>query len=491
MRKIIGPILAAGLLLSSSPASAAEGSEFGIRPERQLDWFRLSSPAGRTLHDAAVAVNKTSSTVRFRLYAVDAAITKQGDFSLLERGETSTDVGTWVRLSRTSVTLKPNTSVRIPFSIVIPRDADPGDHSGGIIVERAAGDPSTSRPQDGFQFQFRVVERVGVRIYLRVQGKVVRAIEAGALTGRPVPGGIEFSLPVRNTGTVRVEPQARLRLSGWRVPPADVEMTGIKLLLPRTEATLTAIWRSPDLAKVRATAEVTYGATEPVAATASMLLIPWGTLGFGLALLLAALWLVARIVRFVRRARRALRGETPEPMRPEPAPVAHALEAPRVPQPVLASVASELHPPSDLRPASEQVLPQAPTGASADQLWHLSVGEDTNDDPEAWVWGALRTSTPWSAGPASSGGPAPAVGAESDLGTPVSRAVSEIFGAEVAQALTEVAGAAAAAAVAAADAAQAASRAAERVADAFQRDPAPSQPGNNSPTENGRAASPG
>ena len=57
-----------------------------------------------------------------------------GDFSLLTGAQKPKDAGLWVTVAQQNITVPPQTSVQLPISITVPRDAKPGDHAGAALV---------------------------------------------------------------------------------------------------------------------------------------------------------------------------------------------------------------------------------------------------------------------------------------------------------------------------------------------------------------------
>lgn len=294
------------VLLPAGAAGAAESGTVGIRPAAGGDWLRAALAPGETTVLDALVENKTARQVVVKVYAVDATITKQGGFALRGESEPRVGIGTWVDAGATSLALAPAGSVRVPVRLSVPKDADPGDYAGGVIVEQAARPGSASNVGSDVAVQFNVIERVGLRVYLTVKGAAVRRLQIGALERRAVGDDIEFRVSVRNTGTVRIAPAGTLSLSGFRVGARTLTLDGPDVLLPGTDATLTVLWKDPPaFARVAAQASVA-GGPSPLTAATGLWLVPWRLFALLAALTLIVVFAVVRAARYLRRARRAL-----------------------------------------------------------------------------------------------------------------------------------------------------------------------------------------
>src|SRR5262249_44718724 len=90
---------------------------------------------GATVKDAVTVWNYSPNTqLNFRVYPTDAFNNSAGDFSLLTGAQKPKDAGSWVSVAQENITVRPLTSVVLPISITVPRDAKPGDHVGAVLV---------------------------------------------------------------------------------------------------------------------------------------------------------------------------------------------------------------------------------------------------------------------------------------------------------------------------------------------------------------------
>jgi hypothetical protein len=316
------PILAlvAVLAVLLGPALRATAAEpdptpvtWGVAPAPSQEYgdaranYGYQAEPGQVIHDALMVSNHGDESIALRVYAADGFTTASGALDLLPFGEKSVDLGSWVVPDRDRVRLPPGKSVRIGFTMTVPEDATPGDHTGGIV---------TSLVVPGQEDGITVDRRLGSRIHTRVLGGLTPALEVTGLTAsydgaaNPAAAGTAtVRFRVTNTGNVRASAEELVTVAGpfglgkatatGTIPellPGDhldveTEVTGVRPLV-RLAAKVALTPVVPDAPGSKPAA---------VAATADLWAVPWVLIVGLLALLL--LLAVARVLRRRRAAR--------------------------------------------------------------------------------------------------------------------------------------------------------------------------------------------
>src|SRR3989344_467441 len=133
-------------LFSALPATTYALSSGGVgaypaHPDPAIpfseSWFIYNLDLGESKDDAIIIFNNTEETQTIKLYPVDSIPSNQGNFALRAENETREGIGAWIKLDESFVTLEPGASKEVTFTITIPADADVGEHSGGIIIQKA------------------------------------------------------------------------------------------------------------------------------------------------------------------------------------------------------------------------------------------------------------------------------------------------------------------------------------------------------------------
>ncbi|WP_405780203.1 hypothetical protein [Streptomyces sp. NBC_00859] len=279
-RIIRSVVLTAGVLLCAAvpalvPASAAEpaaggpgwtaapASGGGTRPSTAgRPYFYLEGAPGTVLEDTLALTNPGKNALTVRLGGAEAYNTASGGFALRTTGNS------WITPAARTVKVPARTSARVPFSVTVPADAEPGDHPAAIVA--AAGG-----------------HRTGVRVQLRVSGPTLSALTVEDVRADKGAGLIRYT--VVNRGNTSLTPHLDVRVSGLiggghriagRTLPVDV--------LPGRRVRLTAEWPHPPvLGPAAVHLVVTAGGGARGAGSASAVFLPWWSVA-GLASLAAA-----------------------------------------------------------------------------------------------------------------------------------------------------------------------------------------------------------
>ncbi len=291
------------------PAVAVDNGTLGIRPANESDFFHLSLAPGATAETAAIVSNHSNATVKLSIYPVDATNTSTGGFAFGGQQDPRKSVGSWSSLATSSITVEAKSELRVPITVAVPAGTVSGDYAGGVIIESApvlgASSPSNS---GGAVTRIDVIQRQGVRIYLRVGGTAVGKLAPASLSWTTRGSVVDFALPITNTGTTILHPKATLKLtSSIGSPATNLVFTTPQSLLPGTSVVMHARWKTVpvlEFATLRATL-TSETATQNV--TSTFILVSWWIIGLivlGAALLGFGSW---RTVRYVRRSREAFR----------------------------------------------------------------------------------------------------------------------------------------------------------------------------------------
>ena len=175
-------VVATALCAAFVPATAqaAAGDAFGVRPAHGTrSYFVERLRPGRAGRDAVVVTSASRTTERLAVYPVDGLTSETSGAVYSNRGEPLGGAGRWIVPGATSVTLGPGQSRTVPFEVRVPHGVVPGDHLGGIAIERA-GAPSRS----GLTGVFRTV----VGVLVDVPGRAAFAPRVTSAVVDPIPG---------------------------------------------------------------------------------------------------------------------------------------------------------------------------------------------------------------------------------------------------------------------------------------------------------------
>ncbi|MFD3675837.1 WxL protein peptidoglycan domain-containing protein [Streptomyces sp. NPDC058613] len=220
---------------------------FGVQPAAPekpdaRPHFSYGVTGGAGLRDQIAVWNYGDEPLTLGLYASDAVNTADGGFDLLPAGRAPKDTGSWITLEKDKVTVPPKGNVIVPFTVRVPSDVTPGDHTGGIVASLAGSG------QDDQGNKVRLDQRVGARVYVRAAGTLTPRLEvqdvSAAYEGAANPfgaGSATVTYTLRNTGNVRLGARQAVRINGMF--GASVTATGpedLGDLLPGSALTVTA-----------------------------------------------------------------------------------------------------------------------------------------------------------------------------------------------------------------------------------------------------------
>lgn len=313
---------------ASAPAAPGEDrkSTFGVQPAGPKGpdarpHFSYGVTGGATTRDQIAIWNYGEQPLTLAVYASDAVNTADGGFDLLPAGQAPKDAGSWIKLDKDKVTVPAKGKVIVPFTVTVPREVTPGDHTGGIVASLAAG------AQDAQGNKVKLDQRVGARVYVRAAGTLTPRLEVQQVTasyeGSANPfsqGSATVTYTLSNTGNVRLGARQAVRVNG--LFGTSVTADGVKDLgdlLPGTSLTITA--KADGVAQVLRSSAVV--SVQPVAArdgvdpelpsltrSVSLWTVPWALLALVLVITGGGLWVwrrkrLARAAATVSARRRA------------------------------------------------------------------------------------------------------------------------------------------------------------------------------------------
>jgi hypothetical protein len=325
-----GTLLGAGSAgAATAPADAATAPRvtFGVQPglrdapDSSRANFSFSATPGARMSDFVAFRNYAYKPVTLLTYARDAYNDTTGAFSVLLHSEKSKDLGAWITLDRTSVTIPARGFVIVPFHIALPPNATPGDHDAGIVAGIV-----TQRIQSNGK-QVSVEDRVGARVHIRVSGPlkpqlVVRKLKT-TYHGSFSPfssGSATVSYEVANIGNVSFSTSQELQLSSMLGGSTHTpKLAAIPDLLPgnsvQETVKVSGVWPG---VRLKATVVLVPASSPqfpvptlaPIRAHHSSWAIPWMLLALIAILVGAAIWYRRRSRLAAEAARAAVAKKT-------------------------------------------------------------------------------------------------------------------------------------------------------------------------------------
>jgi hypothetical protein len=190
MRRLLGlvatiSVLAGGPALATATPTPLPAPAQGINVTPDPDSTRKSDAGtiaelgtvqpGQPVREAVLVRSSFDEPREVLLYAADALPAAGGGFGFRTRDETQQQVGRWLQLEQSRVTVPPDGAVRVPYSLTVPSGTAGGEYVGAVVaepVEAGAGGGVRSRT------------RFAMAVYLEVPGGA-----PGSTPGRGRPNG--------------------------------------------------------------------------------------------------------------------------------------------------------------------------------------------------------------------------------------------------------------------------------------------------------------
>ena len=201
-------------LLSNNTAFAAEFGNIGGKPARaRADNPRSQSifvheiEPGASVEDAIEVVNYTDETKTLLIYPTDSVISTGGAFGCAQKVDAPKDVGTWVTMSRTEVTLEAGGTTEIPFTVTAPQRANVGENNGCIVVQEKTTDTQDVEGEGG---RVALSFRTAIRLAVWIPGDIEKGLRILGYQAAPEENRTYTLKPrVQNFGNVSVDAQLK------------------------------------------------------------------------------------------------------------------------------------------------------------------------------------------------------------------------------------------------------------------------------------------
>ncbi len=283
-----------------SPTDKAVG-DFVVGPGKE----EITIAPGTSKTVEIIVTNRTGELRQFNFVVEDA--TGSNDPAtpvvLLGNDRGPYTLKDYISVPHAHIDLKHNERARIPVTISVPVDAEPGGRYGSILVTTVSknaikGDDSGTAPSSA------IVSRIGMIFFLTIPGKTNIDGEFKSIKTLPqktffAKGPINFQLLFENKGDLHLNPYGEIRIKNM----LDQEVGAIELdpwfALPKSLRSREVSWdRELLMGKYTATAEIHRGYGDTVdTQVVTFWVIPWKLV----ALVFGALFVLFFMLRFIAK----------------------------------------------------------------------------------------------------------------------------------------------------------------------------------------------
>ena len=159
--------------------------------------------------NAVLVVNNSQVTKTLLVYAVDSQKSSDGAFACAQYTDPKKNVGNWIELTKSEVTLKPSTNEKISFTVTAPENIGVGEENGCIIVQEKESNLAQSA---GATLSFRT----GVRVAITIPGEQIRNItlEKFDIDTKGVQPKLLTKIEAKNSGNTSIDTDITLSQGG-------------------------------------------------------------------------------------------------------------------------------------------------------------------------------------------------------------------------------------------------------------------------------------
>ncbi len=218
------PLAALGLLfllglsmgvLPARAAYAAGGANITLQPATSdpanpltRAYFILNGKPGSTLQNSVTVTNSGTAAGTVNLYAVDAGTGQNSGIIYLQQNAPRTDVGLWIHLSRSQLTLAAGQSEQVAFQVTIPGKVRAGQHVGGIVAENVEQDSTTTNSK----IQITVHSRRVIAVEVNLPGPQIEQLSANGIQFGGSANYEILKVGLSNTGTMLLKANGTLQV---------------------------------------------------------------------------------------------------------------------------------------------------------------------------------------------------------------------------------------------------------------------------------------
>ncbi len=205
-RSIVSIFTSVVLICSLASASvSALGGGIGGRPAnpdpsnpRSASIFVYTLAEGASKQDQVRISNSGDQPQTIELYAVDGTTTNTGSLACRQQVEAKNDVGSWVSLASSEVTLAPKQDTAVDFTVAVPTLATPGEHDGCLVFQQKNDEGQVTG-------NIRILTRQALRIAITVPGAIHKSVSLANFTVQQAASGITLGTTIANSGNVSAD----------------------------------------------------------------------------------------------------------------------------------------------------------------------------------------------------------------------------------------------------------------------------------------------
>jgi hypothetical protein len=209
----------------------------------------------------------------------------------------------YLKVANTSFELNHNERARIPVTISIPADAEPGGLYGSMLVDTVAIEASSGETTNTVP-QSAIIARIGTLFFVTVAGEVEhtgRLVDFATLGKQKIFGSspVTFGILHENTGSIHIAPYGEVRVTNMLGDEVGFVELEPWFILPGSERLREITWsREFVIGRYTATAQINRSYDDIIdTASFTFWVLPWKLLLAGFGVIFIVLFLIRTFFR--------------------------------------------------------------------------------------------------------------------------------------------------------------------------------------------------
>jgi len=206
--RLISLLFSLILLLGTVMTAFAQGPTFGIRPEDATKgYFQFTLAPGESIDDVLIASNPNEFPVALRILMVRGSTMAAGGITFTED---NSGAAQWVSFPDAGVVEVPQASaMALPFQVVVPADALPGEYVVGFLgmLDDSTESPVIEAATNDNQSTVNVIviSQSAISMIITVTGDTTCNAAITSLTSSSHKGIWKLGMGLQNTGTLHFD----------------------------------------------------------------------------------------------------------------------------------------------------------------------------------------------------------------------------------------------------------------------------------------------
>ncbi len=283
------------------PGGQAIVGDFVVGPGK----VDLTLKPGQSKIEYMTVTNRTGERRRFNITVEDArgSDNPETPIELLGDDRGPYSLRDYISVPAESFELGHNERARIPVTITVPQNTEPGGKYGSVLIDTVAlesnvGDTGAAVPQSA------IIARIGTLFFVTIPGDIERGgklVEFGTIGSKHVYGSgpIPLGILIENTGSIHIAPSGEVRITNMMGDEVGVVSLEPWFILPLSARLREISWDREFLfGRYIATAEINMG-YDNVKETAifAFWVLPWKTLAIGFGAIFIVLFIIRAFFR--------------------------------------------------------------------------------------------------------------------------------------------------------------------------------------------------